>query len=75
LVDRGEPASLQEPMRIIETSRHRKGLTDLAPKLATQSAGFRHGLPEGTLTDLAKLMRSMNCYNSNLIESMTPPGR
>lgn len=68
LVDRGEPVSLMEPMRISETSRHRVGLADLAIELAAHAAGFRRSLPEGVVTALADLVRAMNCYYSNLIE-------
>jgi Fic family protein len=66
--DRGEPVSLMEPMRISETSRHRRDLADLAVELAAHSTGFRRSLPEGVLTALADLVRAMNCYYSNLIE-------
>ncbi|MCU7935189.1 MAG: Fic family protein [Candidatus Thiodiazotropha sp. (ex Dulcina madagascariensis)] len=57
-----------EPMRISERSRHRASLSDLAVELAAHSAGFRRSLPEGVLRALADLVRSMNCYYSNLIE-------
>lgn len=67
-VDRGETASLMEPMLIEETSRHRGILSDLALDLAQKSAGFRRSLPESTLSSLADLVRAMNCYYSNLIE-------
>jgi Fic family protein len=67
-VDRGEAVSLLEPMLIGHTSRHRGGLTDLALELAQRSAGFRRSLPESLLASLAGLVRSMNCYYSNLIE-------
>jgi Fic family protein len=67
-VDRGESTSLMEPMLITESSRFRGGLTDLALELAQKSAGFRRSLPESLLTSLADLVRSMNCYYSNLIE-------
>src|ERR1017187_4865973 len=43
-------------------------LTDLALDLAQISAGFRRSLPPSLLTSLADLVRSMNCYYSNLIE-------
>ena len=66
--DRGELVSLMEPMRISETSRHRRDLADLAVALAAHSTGFRRSLPEGVLTALADLVRAMNCYYSNLIE-------
>ena len=66
--DRGEAVSLMEPMRISEGSRHRTSLSDLAVELAAHSAGFRRSLPEGVSRALADLVRSMNCYYSNLIE-------
>src|SRR5882757_6405102 len=66
--DLGEATSLMEPLLIGETSPHRPGLTDLALELAQKSAGFRHSLPSSLLSSLADLVRSMNCYYSNLIE-------
>ncbi|MEA3273999.1 MAG: Fic family protein [Pseudomonadota bacterium] len=57
-----------EPMRLSETSRHRRELADLAVELAAHSTGFRRSLPEGVLSALADLVRAMNCYYSNLIE-------
>jgi Fic family protein len=66
--DEGETISLMEPLLIAETSPHRPGLTDLALELAQKSAGFRHSLPSSLLSSLADLVRSMNCYYSNLIE-------
>jgi Fic family protein len=66
--DRVEAVSLMEPLLIGDGSRHRAALTDLALELAQKSAGFRRSLPESLLTSLAGLVRSMNCYYSNLIE-------
>jgi Fic family protein len=66
--ERNEALSLMEPLLIGESSRHRAGLTDLALELAQRSAGFRRSLPESLLASLAGLVRSMNCYYSNLIE-------
>src|SRR5579884_360503 len=66
--DQGEPTSEMEPLLIAETSRHRARLTDLAFELTQKSAGFRRSLPASLLTSLADLVRSMNCYYSNLIE-------
>ncbi|MEI6302347.1 MAG: Fic family protein [Betaproteobacteria bacterium] len=66
--DRGETTSLMEPLLIAEGSRHRPALIDLALELAQRSAGFRRSLPESILTSLGDLVRSMNCYYSNLIE-------
>jgi len=67
-MDRGEPVASMEPLLIGEDSRHRAALTDLAVDLAAKSAGFRRSLPQGLLVALADLVRSMNCYYSNLIE-------
>lgn len=66
--DRHERLSLMEPLLIGESCRHRGALTDLALELAARSAGFRRSLPVGIRAALADLVRSMNCYYSNLIE-------
>ena len=66
--DRNESLSLMEPLLIGEAARQRGELTDLAIDLAARSAGFRRSLPEGIRAALADLVRSMNCYYSNLIE-------
>jgi Fic family protein len=68
VVDRGESTSLMMPLLVGEGSRHRTELTDAAVELAARSAGFRRSLPEGIRAALADLVRSMNCYYSNLIE-------
>jgi Fic family protein len=57
-----------EPMLIAEGAPHRGALTDLALDLAQKSTGFRRSLPASLLGSLADLVRSMNCYYSNLIE-------
>jgi Fic family protein len=57
-----------EPLVLAQGSPHRPALSDLAIELATRSAGFRRSLSEGVVTALAELVRSMNCYYSNLIE-------
>ena len=57
-----------EPLLISQDSRHRPALTDIALDLVQKSAGFRRSLPESLLASLADLVRSMNCYYSNLIE-------
>src|SRR6267154_554544 len=66
--DRGEATAEMEPLLIGETSRFRGPLTDLAIDLVQKSARFRGSLPSGLLNSLADLVRSMNCYYSNLIE-------
>ena len=68
LIDREESPSLMEPMRLSEAAKTQANLNDLALELAAASSGFRRSLPEGILTALADLVRSMNCYYSNLIE-------
>src|SRR6266568_1866470 len=66
--DRGESMGLMEPMIVGDGACRRADLTDLALDLAQKSAGFRRSLPESLLASLADLVRSMNCYYSNLIE-------
>ena len=66
--DRGELVSLMEPLLIADGSRHRGEITDLALELTQKAAGFRRSLPPSLLASLADLVRSMNCYYSNLIE-------
>jgi Fic family protein len=68
IIDRGEDVGMMEPTILAEGSRFRVELTDMAVELAARSAGFRRSLPEGITTALANLVRSMNCYYSNLIE-------
>jgi Fic family protein len=67
-IDRGEDIGMMEPTLLAEGSRFRRDLTDLALELVSRSAGFRRSLPPGIVTALANLVRSMNCYYSNLIE-------
>jgi Fic family protein len=66
--DRGESIGLMEPLLISETHPSRGELADLALDLGKKSAGFCRSLPDQMLTSLAGLVRSMNCYYSNLIE-------
>ena len=68
VIDRGETASLMEPLLISGSSIHRGLLNDLALELAAQSARLRGSLPKYAEHALANLVRSMNCYYSNLIE-------
>jgi Fic family protein len=67
-IDRHEPVAMMEPMLIAEESPYRPALTDAALDLAQRSAGFRRSLPDSIVRALADLVRSMNCYYSNLIE-------
>src|SRR6202453_4053979 len=68
VADRGESVTQMEPLLISESAPHRGALTDLAIDLAGKAAGFRSSLAPGIRGALADLVRSMNCYYSNLIE-------
>jgi Fic family protein len=66
--DRGETIGLMEPMLLGEESRARRPLADLTLELAQKSSGLQRSLPASLLGALSDLVRSMNCYYSNLIE-------
>jgi len=66
--DRRETIDAMEPLLLSENCAARGGLTDLSLELAQKSAGFRRSLPLSIQASLADLVRSMNCYYSNLIE-------
>lgn len=66
--DDGESIGLFEPLMVSEESPHRARLSDLALELAEKSAAFRSSLPESIAAAVADLVRSTNCYYSNLIE-------
>ncbi len=72
MADRGESIGLMEPMRLSDVtsggSPHMDQLNDLTVELAAASAGLRRSLPPEITRALADLVRSMNCYYSNLIE-------
>lgn len=57
-----------EPLLLSQASPHREALNDLVVELASASAGLRRSLPGPIVSALADLVRSMNCYYSNLIE-------
>ncbi len=63
----GENIGLMEPL-VVGDGPRREALTDLAVDLVAKSVGFRRSLPHGMSIALADLVRSMNCYYSNLIE-------
>lgn len=63
-----DSVSLMEPSIISESSRHRASLSELVFELTKQASGFRRSLPNGIHLALIHLVRSMNCYYSNLIE-------
>ncbi|WP_027950979.1 Fic family protein [Haliea salexigens] len=66
--DRGEDIAAMEPLLLSDNVPRREALTELAMELAAKSAGFSRSLPDGVVSALAELVRSMNCYYSNLIE-------
>lgn len=66
--DAGDSIGAMEPLSIGESSRHRGYIAELAFELTQKSAAFKGGLPPTIVTSLAGLVRSMNCYYSNLIE-------
>jgi hypothetical protein len=51
-----------------ESSLARVKLAEQAFELSKASSAFRGSLPAGLTAPLADLVRSMNCYYSNLIE-------
>lgn len=66
--DDGEAIGLFEPLMVNETSPKRAELNDLVLDLAMISARLSSSLPASISDALADLIRSMNCYYSNLIE-------
>lgn len=68
ILDAGESTAIFEPLMIPEGSRDRAKLNDLTVDLVEKSAAFRSSLPTPITYALADLVRSMNCYYSNLIE-------
>lgn len=68
MADRKESPSLMEPMRLPSGLANRSELLDLVLELTYQSGRFRSSLPQALQGSLAGIVRSMNCYYSNLIE-------
>jgi Fic family protein len=68
MMDRNESVSGMEPLLISEGARARPELSDLVLALVEKSTGLRRSLPAEIIDALADLVRSMNCYYSNLIE-------
>lgn len=66
--DRDEPIGQMEPLLPSEAGPKRPKLADLSVELTAASTGLRRSLPDGVVSALADLVRSMNCYYSNLIE-------
>lgn len=67
-VDKGEPLGIMEPVILGENSKHRASLAELVFDLTKRASGFQRSLPNGVHQALVQLVRSMNCYYSNLIE-------
>lgn len=63
-----ETIEMMQPMKVGQDSPRLGELNDLGIELATKAASFRSSLPGGIREALANLVRSMNCYYSNLIE-------
>ena len=66
--DGNEAVSAMEPLLVSEGSRHRSRLNELVFELVGAAASFKTSLPDGMIEALSDLVRSMNCYYSNLIE-------
>lgn len=66
--DCGESIGLMEPMLLSGDARQRSALAELVFDLGQKSTRFKSSLPESMVGSLADLVRSMNCYYSNLIE-------
>lgn len=66
--DRDEQTSSMEPLLVTDSSPRRAKLNELAFALTTAATAFKASLPEGMIEALSDLVRSMNCYYSNLIE-------
>ena len=63
-----EEITLMEPLLISRGTAHWRELEDLVFELTARSTGLRKSLPDGIMIALSHLVRSMNCYYSNLIE-------
>ena len=66
--DRNEVAGEMEPMLLSATSPRRSSLHDKVLELGVASTRLDGSLPKEGAAALATLVRSMNCYYSNLIE-------
>jgi hypothetical protein len=66
--NKSDTITMMEPMIISSSSKYRDKLVDIALTLATEATAFKNSLPTVIVPQLAQLIRSMNCYYSNLIE-------
>lgn len=67
-IDRGEAIAGMEPLAVGESNPQRGELVDRAFELARLAPAFKSSLPPSIVPSLSDLVRSMNCYYSNLIE-------
>lgn len=68
LRDKAESISQMEPLILGSECSARAELLDLCLDVVSRSASLSSRIPDGILGNLAALVRSMNCYYSNLIE-------
>ena len=66
--DLGEGIAMMEPLLFSQGSRYRPELSELVLELAKKSSNLSGRLPATVLASLGILVRSLNCYYSNLIE-------
>ena len=67
-VDDGESIGRVEPLVLGAEAPCRPALIDLALELLREATALRASLPENLAVPVADVVRSMNCYYSNLIE-------
>jgi len=70
-----ESIDLFEPLMVSDGARSRFKLNDLALTLAEKSAAFSASAPPAIANSLAEVVRTANCYYSNLIEGYDVDGR
>ncbi len=66
--DSGESTSEMMPALISDDSKYRGELDEKVLELTQKSLKFKTSLPAAIVEPLASLVRTMNCYYSNLIE-------
>ncbi len=66
--DDGENISSMEPLLVTSESDSYGDLIDIAMDLIAKSTALRASLPASIVDSLSALVRTMNCYYSNLIE-------
>ncbi|WP_334543829.1 hypothetical protein [Rhizobium leguminosarum] len=71
--DDGESVGLFEPLVVSEGAKLRARLNDLVLTLTEKSAAFSASLPPPIACSLSDVVRTANCYYSNLIEGHNVP--